>query len=280
MHECRICGARAKPEETGYSGNGFPLLRCCGCGVVLAGRAPDPDELKHSYDRRFAAEGSEYRKLQAEFEQLYAGRSSLEHVRKNFHRRGLLRRLERRVRGRELAEIGGGVGSFGVIARARGWRYVDYDVSEAAVEFAKQLGLEARVFRPEEPPPLEPGSAAAVVLWEVLDHVWDVRSYLERLRAALQPGGALLLSTPNWDMPAYRARIEQAAVRSAPPVQVNFFTQQTLEGALRCAGFDPVRVAKRHLYLPHARLHSWKESVGWALRRDEPPTLWALASGA
>ncbi len=278
MHECRICGARGKPEETGDSGNGFRLLRCSGCGVVLAGRAPDPDDRKRIYDRMFAAEGSEYRKLQAEFEQLYAGRSSLDHVRKYFHRRGLLRRLERRVRGRELAEIGGGAGSFGVIARARGWRYVNYDVSEAAVEFAKQLGLEARVFRPEELPPLEPDSAAAVVLWEVLEQVWDVRSYLERLRAALQPGGALLLSTPNWDMPAYRARIEQGAVRSAPPVHVNFFTQQTLEGALRCAGFDPVRVAKRHLYLPHAKLHSWKESVSWALRRDEPPTLWALAS--
>ncbi len=278
MHECRICGARGKPEETGDSGNGFPLLRCSGCGVVLAGRAPDPENRKRIYDRMFAAEGSEYRKLQAEFEQLYAGRSSLDHVRKYFHRRGLLRRLERRVRGRELAEIGGGAGSFGVIARARGWRYVNYDVSEAAVEFAKQLGLEARVFRPEELPPLEPDSAAAVVLWEVLEQVWDVRSYLERLRAALQPGGALLLSTPNWDMPAYRARIEQGAVRSAPPVHVNFFTQQTLEGALRCAGFDPVRVAKRHLYLPHAKLHSWKESVSWALRRDEPPTLWALAS--
>ena len=280
MHECRICGARAEPQETGYSSGGFPLQRCPGCGAVLAGRAPDPDELKRIYDHMFEAEGSGYHRLQAEFERLHAGRSSLEHLRKYFYRERLLRRLESMVRGRELAEIGGGVGAFGVIARARGWHYIDYDISQAAVDFARQLGLEARVFKAEEFPPLQERSVDAVVMWEVLEHVWDVRSYLERVRGALRPGGALLLSTPNWEMPAYRTRVEQGAVRSAPPVHVNFFTSGTLEGALLAAGFDAVRVARRRLYLPRAKLYSLKESLRWALRQDEPPTLWALASGA
>ena len=167
-----------------------------------------------------------------------------------------------------------------MIARARGWHYVDYDVSQAAVDFARQLGLEARVFKAEELPPLQERSVDAVVMWEVLEHVWDVRSYLERVRGALRPGGVLLLSTPNWEMPAYRTRVEQGAVHSAPPFHVNFFTSGTLEGALLAADFDAVRVARRRLYLPRAKLYSLNESLRWALRREEPPTLWALASVA
>ena len=107
-----------------------------------------------------------YEQHRAEFELIKSGKPPHE-----FYRGRLLKRIQRMCNGRSLIEIGGGTGSFGVLVKSRGWNYVNYDISEVAVNFCRELSLEAYCFDGGSPPPLFPQSADAVVMWEVIEHV-------------------------------------------------------------------------------------------------------------
>jgi SAM-dependent methyltransferase len=189
----------------------------------------------------------------------------------------MLRRVGKMVSGRRLVEIGGGTGAFGLDAKRRGWDYVNYDISEIAVGFCTELGLDARTFTPAGPPPLERGSADLVVMWEVLEHVWDVKGYLEVIRASLRPSGLLLLSTPNYDAPVLRER-DNWGVLSSPPIHLTFFTRPTLERTLHACGFGCAKVFAKRLWRPSwTSLASWSRSLRFLLRPDESERLYAIA---
>jgi SAM-dependent methyltransferase len=68
---------------------------------------------------------------------------------------------------------------------ARGARYIGCDLDDAAP---------VRIV-PGRRVPLDDGSAAIVVSFQVLEHVWDLEWYLGECRRLLRPDGALLLST-------------------------------------------------------------------------------------
>jgi SAM-dependent methyltransferase len=239
---------------------------------VLTDRQPSATEVRELYDRLF--KDGEYEEDRAEFELLKSGRRP-----PNFERRRLLGRIERMLGERTLVEIGGGTGKFGMEAKRRGWSYTNYDVSEIAVRFCRELGLEAHRFEPATAPPIPPRSTAVVVMWEVIEHVWNVHGYLELIREALRPGGIFLLSTPNYLTPALYEE-ENWGPLSSPPIHLNFFTRSSLERALRESRFDPVNVFPRRLYRPEGGMSGWLRSLRFALLVDEPETLYAIAVSA
>ena len=268
---CRVCGASAASHSTGRVVRGYSLVVCLNCGILHVDQRPAPSELKRIYERLFA-EG-EYEVHRREFEFLKAGKRL-----PNFGRPRLLRRAARLVRGRRLIEIGGGTGKFGLHAKRHGWEYIDYDISEVAVEFSRRLGLDARTFVPTELPPLESQSADLVVMWEVLEHLWNVKEYLDVVRAALRPGGALLLSTPNYHVPVFRDR-DDWGLLSSPPIHLTFFTHPTLKRTLHASGFTHTNVFFKRWYPPrnwHSR-SGWTEALRLALLLDEPDQLYAIA---
>ncbi|MCG8459500.1 MAG: class I SAM-dependent methyltransferase [Holophagales bacterium] len=249
---------------------GYSLDRCPDCGSVLADRCPADSEVAAIYEELFAGEG--YLQHRREFEALKAGRRQC-----GRYRLAQLRRLGREVEGRVMVELGGGTGAFGVEAVKAGWSYTDHDISPHALDCARQLGLDARSMEPHAFPRLDPGSVDAVVMWEVLEHIWPVHAFLGAARESLRPGGALLLSTPNWRRSGYQ-RSDSWGPLSSPPVHLGFFDPPALEAVLRGAGFGRVRCWTRRLYAPvppsrKAFRRSWRLAVGL----EPGPTLYALA---
>lgn len=269
---CRICGARtpAEPVSATPAASDHRLARCPSCATVMTTRRPAPDELPALYDRLFST--GDYEDHRRAFHALVRGGR-----RWGRYRRLLLRRLERRVRGRAMIEIGGGVGGFGVLATRRGWRYRDLDISNVAVDFARRLGLDAEVFPVDAMPPLGVASADAVVMWEVLEHVWQCATLLAAVRRALRPGGCLALSTPNWQ---YVRTLGHWGPLASPPVHCNFFDAAALRGALRAAGFTSMRVFGRRLVWPGRGLAGALDAARVALGVTPSSTLVAFARAA
>jgi len=264
---CRVCGAPRAPAPIDRAEGGHPLGRCPACGTVVALGRPGAGALAALYDELF--ETGDYERHRRTFEALARGEPHWSR-----YRARLLRRLERRARGRSMAEIGGGVGGFGMLATRRGWSYSDFDISEVAAGFARRLGLRATVFPEGEPPPLPAGSADAVVMWEVVEHAWDVAGLLRACRRALRPGGCLALSTPNWEHGRTLAALGPLA---SPPLHLAFFDAQSLRGALEAAGFTHVRVFGKRLETPRPTLGSVAASVRLLLGLRAPETLCAFA---
>jgi SAM-dependent methyltransferase len=86
----------------------------------------------------------------------------------------------------------------------------------------------------------EPAGAFDVVTAiEVLEHTLDPLDELRRIRSLLRPGGLLLLTTGNAAPFAQRLTRWPYVI---PEIHVSFFEPDTLERALRSAGFEPGRM--------------------------------------
>lgn len=265
-----MCGTETVLNSTGTESNGYPLWLCNGCGTVIVDLRATAEEISGLYDELFSTGG--YSQHREEFERLKAGRPVA-----NAYREHVLRRIERRVKGRRLIEIGGGTGAFGVLARSRGWQYTSWDVSEAAVESSRALSLDARRFDPAGVPPYAPESADAIVMWEVIEHVWNLSAHLTAARRALAPGGLFVASTPNFLRSEYQASLAAGPNQSSPPIHVNFFTAGSLAHALRSAGFRAVRVVPRRLYRPALTPRSIAQHALIAVGMLQAKTLFCFA---
>ena len=85
-----------------------------------------------------------------------------------------------------------------------------------------------------------PGDYAdAAVMIEVIEHLPDPRATLAEIFRILKPGGAVCVTTPNFD--CYRSllmREEWAPI--IPSGHLYYFTAQTLGNMMRAAGFVEV----------------------------------------
>ena len=87
--------------------------------------------------------------------------------------------------------------------------------------------------------PIAAQSASLVVSLQVIEHLWDVRSFLTQLCAAVVPGGRIVISTPN------RLTFSPGVARGEKPLNpfhVEEFDREQLLDLLHDAGCVDVQV--------------------------------------
>lgn len=97
--------------------------------------------------------------------------------------------------------VEGGIGSSRNLLEFRrlGYAVLGLDAMCEAVELARRRGIEEVMLQDlEDPWPVMDGSARAVVLLDVLEHLADPRAALEHAWCVLQPGGALVVTVPAY----------------------------------------------------------------------------------
>jgi ubiquinone/menaquinone biosynthesis C-methylase UbiE len=183
--------------------------------------------------------------------------------------------------GGSLLDVGAGIGTFLGLARDRaGWRVSGTEVSSAAVAIARtRYGLDLLQGQAAELP-LPPAAFSTVTLWHVLEHVPSPSRLLEVCRAALAPGGRLIIACPNDEEtsqvePRLKAWLERRLGRpaSAPPryerlrpggeIHLSHFTAPVLRRLLRNHGFRVVHVTVDD----HYPKPSWKTALRIAAYR-------------
>ncbi len=123
-----------------------------------------------------------------------------------------------------VLEVGCGTGRLVGELRRAGWDAHGCDLAPEALALARAAGLE-HVFAHDALRPLDPARGAfdAVLALDLLEHLADEAAALAAWRAALRPGGALVLHVPAhpalygyWDEIAGHARrYERARLRRA-----------------------------------------------------------------
>lgn len=147
-----------------------------------------------------------------------------------------------------LLDIGSATGSFLSIARARGWRVLGVEVSDAARAIAADRGLVSVATMSEA---AEHGPFDAITMHHVLEHLDDPVGAVRHAVSMLRPSGRLLIEVPNWQSLERRA-CGRGWVDLRPEQHLRQFEPATLRKLLIAANACVERITTLGSPLPSA----------------------------
>lgn len=197
---------------------GKQLIRCIGCGLVVAREIPTFKELQKLYEEEyfFGMEYSDYTADRPALEKNFKTR--IKHLKKYLHPKS------------KVLEIGCAYGYFlNLIKEDVDW-HKGYDVSKEGVEYAvKELKVNAEAGDFLDDKSIKDKSLDLVCMWDVMEHFGEPHKHVEKAAKLLKKGGALCFTTG--DVGAFVAKSRGEKWRMVhPPTHIYYFN---VEGATR-----------------------------------------------
>ncbi|GFO64361.1 class I SAM-dependent methyltransferase [Geomonas paludis] len=243
---CRVCGGTCfstwkdgdvlpeavsadhfKVTDSSY-GTTYAIERCAGCGFY---QGSSSDVLE--YYR--AMEDPEYE----------SGR-----IARTRQFRDVIGTLGRFVPSGRLLDVGAGTGMLVEEALACGYHAEGIEPSRWMSAQARQMGLP--VVNGVLPDPRVSGPFAAATLVDVIEHVTDPAQLLAEVHGLIEPGGYLLLTTP--DIESVAARVMGRRWWHFRLAHVSYFSSRTISLLLQRCGFEIVHVSRPTWYFELAYL--------------------------
>ena len=227
LRSCVVCGGALQPA---LRKDGFDLVSCVNCRMLMREKLPARDELEEIY-------APEYFKYRAE-DPVDGYADYLGDVER--HRETARRRLsliDRFVPSRgTLLDVGAAAGFFVDEAIQAGWDAKGIDIAPHMVEWGRrELGVPLQVGALSAVPGRE--AFTTVTMWDYLEHSLDPAGELARSHELLALDGILVLSTGDIDSVA--ARLSRTRWHLLTPRHHNFFFgTRTLVRLLERSGFD------------------------------------------
>lgn len=210
--QCRVCHGQTRSY---LRVAGCSLSRCHNCDFLQVNEKPTEASLEALYRDTYFSKDK------------YAASFSQRH--ENNRRLDLLRRFAPPSQGPVL-EAGCGTGEFVSFAK-RTYDIWGCDYSSFAVEKAREANPELgdKLWSTSlEDPTLPSEKFSAVVMWDVIEHLWDVRTIARKLMEAVVPGGHMILSTPDAGSLSSRLLKKHWAFLTVPE-HLSFFSKPTAQ---------------------------------------------------
>ncbi|MDX2248840.1 MAG: class I SAM-dependent methyltransferase [Bacteroidia bacterium] len=196
LHQtCPVCDSTdihpaLTPSDHTVSGESFEVWHCQNCSFRFTQNIPVANEIGSYYQSEDYISHSNTRK--GIVNQLY------QIVREITLRgkRNLIQNLSGKKNGRIL-DIGCGTGEFLGKMKNSGWETLGLEPDEGARNLASQNhGL--TVFPSAQLFALENGTYDVITLWHVLEHVHELKPYIQKIHALLKTDGLLIIAVPNY----------------------------------------------------------------------------------
>ena len=198
------------------------VVTCGACGHGTLDRLPDDGAVDAAY-----ADAADEVSLREERGQLRTADRALA-------------RIEAFVEPGRILDVGCWTGSLLAAARARGWQSVGLEPSRWAAEQARMRGLDIRSTTLADAPDLGRGTFRAVTACDVLEHLADPGSALERIHGLLEDFGVLYVTVP--DAGSILARVMGRRWWSVLPMHLQYFTRSSAQRLIERYGFRVVSV--------------------------------------
>jgi 2-polyprenyl-3-methyl-5-hydroxy-6-metoxy-1,4-benzoquinol methylase len=206
----------------------YHLARCVGCGHVATRPEPDAADLAALYGQEYY--GPEHRRF----------KGPLETATTLFRRwRGWY--IARRFKPGTVIDVGCGRGLLLEELRRRGWTVLGTELSDEAAEYARDylhIPMKIGEFHHLD---LAPSSADVVIMWQTFEHMREPNAVLKRVHEVLRPGGAAIVSVPNFE--SWQARFTGSRWHHLDvPHHLHHYGESTLRQMLERQGFRIGRV--------------------------------------
>ncbi len=227
-------------EWNGHSGpvldehEGFTIVDCKGCGFKHSLPVPEPEHQNSYYADDFMEERPLY--LDRYLEDLDWWQMVCEEKYEILE--GLLPPDRRK-----LLDVGCGLGLFCRTGAERGWDTLGIEPARQSASYARSQGVEV-INEPLSESLLDRLETFDVIhMHEVLEHLSDPRGTLRMLRSLLSPNGLLCVVVPN-DYNPLQSLLRDRGFPPwwvVPPVHLNYFDFDSLEGLLERSGLHVER---------------------------------------
>ena len=193
--ECPICGQnqfklKYKLQDYTVSKELYEIQTCTACGFMFTQDAPDASSIGSYYKSEDYVSHSDTQK--GLFFKVY---HRVREYMLNQKRKAIISNSSDE-NNQQLLDIGTGRGYFLNHMQEHGYSCtgIEQDPDVRAVA-SKDFNL--NILPPEELYKLEENQFDLVTLWHVLEHVHDLRGYLDKIKALLKPKGLLVIALPN-----------------------------------------------------------------------------------
>jgi SAM-dependent methyltransferase len=215
--ECPACAARLQPGR-GYIG----FCGACGHRWLLTTREEHEAVETSAYTHNYAG----YRP-----DPFFVATAT------SLARSELARRVPPPAR---VLDVGCGAGDFMAVAQGLGYEVEGIDISPASAEICRSRGLDARAgnFLTEH----FSGKFDLITMWDVVEHLRDPGSFLDRARTLLTPNGYLFAKIPGFGgLSVNLSNLWPRAARTllGAPNHVQFFDRVSLAKLMSRKGFEP-----------------------------------------
>jgi len=236
--ECRVCGAPATHRSPH---GGRSIFRCTAsdCGLEFLVPQPSPAELNTLYQgvyyqRGSAPNSSKYPNTPRQVSEKLLDALAVELG---------------PIAGRRILDFGSGTGEFAETARSRG---ADVWCVEPDLEAGRQTSVRGLPWHPNLIS-LQQGNPDGffdiVTSVEVAEHLMNPVKDFTDLKGLLVPGGAILITTPNFASLSSRVRNTRWE-QYQNPTHLFYFRATSLQRLLRAAGFGTVRRLRTRVVYP------------------------------
>jgi len=260
---CNLC--QCSRFKSVYKKFGLSLVKCKNCGLVYAYPRMSEEEIFKRYSKDYLF--SEYLTIFHADQQGY----DMELIREHY---SLYLQLLDSIPGekRRILDIGCGPGFFLKATEERGWKGEGVEISEAAVQYAREIvGVKVHHGQLQDIP-FSPGSFNVIVLLDAIEHLFNPLETIEHCYRLLRKDGVLVLNTPDYNSLSRFILRKDWAVLS-PAEHLYNFTQRTLCLMLRKAEFNFVKIYNLLQFNPdythnqNSRRHKLFEIIDESLKR-------------
>jgi SAM-dependent methyltransferase len=239
QRSCPFCGEER--ATTRYDFGAQRIVRCGRCELMYLDPWPSESQVLAVY-------GEDYFQNAAFFgganHSLYG---YVDYIAERLNKQGDYLPIAREIRTRlgdrpsaRLLEIGCGLGYFLDVAFEEGFEVAGLEFNQHAVQRLRKKYAFQIFSGALENVRLDPGSYDAVAMFDVIEHLRDPFTALERLHAAIAPQGLLVLST--MDSESFTSRLLGKRLEDFRRTREHlfFFSRKTLAATLRRHGFEPI----------------------------------------
>jgi 2-polyprenyl-3-methyl-5-hydroxy-6-metoxy-1,4-benzoquinol methylase len=168
----------------------------------------------------------------------------------------------------KLLDIGCGTGEFIQFAQNLGWQDtegIEIVPEIAAIAHTKTDSIIHTQILGEAH--LKYGKYSVITLWDVIEHLSDVKGNLKEIYNLLKPGGILILGTVNRHGFSIRS-LKQNAMTFGPPEHLTFFTKKGTSFALSGQRMKVINQWSSLIYL-----QEWTRFLGSHKKQNQIPSL-------